>query len=126
MPWIWILRDALAIVVARSLVKALLAALGAGGIAPTAVDFGVLVVAFCAIGYASPAQRLARLGLTAVCSWAIVLVVALVRGATAAFGFDLVETLFAAAVGGGASLAIARFGAAGAAAGGGPEKPPGS
>jgi len=123
MPWIAILRDALAIIVARSLVKATLGAFGAGEGVQGAADFGVLVVAFCAIGCASPARRLPRLGLTAAATWTVVLAVALLRGASASHGRDLVATLIAMVIGGAASLAIVRTPAA---ADGGPATPPGS
>jgi hypothetical protein len=126
MPWIAILRDALAIVVARSLVKATLGAFGASAGAQDAVDFGVLAVAFCAIGCASPVRRFPRLGLTAAATWAVLLGVAILRGAAAVpHGRDLVATLLAMLVGGAASLAIVRPGAV-PATDGGAEKPPGS
>jgi hypothetical protein len=130
--WIAILRDALAIVVARSLARGLLDAFGAGDGAMGAVDLAVRVAAFCAIGCASPARRFTRLGLTAACTWAIMLIVGLVRGAAAAYGLDFLATLLAMLLGGAASLAIVRPGRGGAAAAAGspavgedPKLPPG-
>ena len=106
--WIAILRDALAIVIARSLAKGLLGAFGASEAAMGAVDFVVLVVAFCAVGCASPPRRFVRLGLTGASSWAILLIVSLVRGAVGSHAIDLLATLLAMLLGGAASLAIVR------------------
>jgi hypothetical protein len=124
-PWIAVLRDALAIVVARSLAKWLLAALGASVGAQDALDFAVLAVAFCAIGCASPVRRSARLLATAASTWGVLLAVGILRGATVPYGRDLVTTLVAMVLGGALSLAIARPRAS-AAADGGAGKPPGS
>jgi hypothetical protein len=126
-PWIAILRDGLAIVVARAFAKWLFGLFDPGEGVLSALDFLVLAAAFGVVGCRSPAQRSARLGLTAACTWAIMVTVGLVRGATAPYGLDLVATLLAMLIGGGASFAIARpGGAAGtsAVAGGNPEEPP--
>src|SRR5262245_37957339 len=126
-PWIAILRDGLAIVIARALAKWIFGLFDPGEGVLSALDFLVLVAAFCVVGCASPAQRTARLALTAACTWATMLVIGLARGATAPYGLDLVATLLAMLIGGGASFAIVRpGGAAGtsAVAGGSPEEPP--
>jgi hypothetical protein len=117
-PWIAVLRDAFAIVIARSLARWIFGAFGLGDSGLLVVDALVLVAAFCLVGCASPAQRAARLGLTALATWTVLLVVNLVRGATLPSSFDFAETALAMLIGGAASLAIVRPpGAAGVAGG---------
>ena len=116
--WIAILRDALAIVVVRSLMKWFVGLFDASDGVMGGLDFVVLVVAFCAVGCANPAQRYSRLGLTASCSWAITAAVGLLRGAGASYGLDLVTTLLAMLLGGAASLAVVRPGRDAGGAGG--------
>ena len=118
--WIAILRDALAIVVARSLSKWLAGLFDASGVAMAGIDFGVLVAALCAVGCASRARRFSRLGLTAACSWAITAGVGLVRGAAVPYVLDLARMVLATLLGGAASLAIVRPGRDAGGAGGSP------
>jgi hypothetical protein len=121
--WLAIVRDGLAIVVVLSFANAILGAFDVGVGAVVALDFLLLVAAFCAIGCANPERRHVRLALTAAGAWALLLLVNLVRGAAPPDLRDLGATLLAALVGGAASLAIVRPGSAPGAASG-PEPPP--
>jgi len=110
--WLTVLRDALAIVIASSVVRA--AGVGAD-LSDGAVGGLVLAVftaGFCASGCLSPDGRWAHLALVALASWLILLANGVLTGGAdspAVYVALLVNpTLFGMLVGGAASLAIVR------------------
>ena len=118
MRWVVVLRNGLAIVIARSLLKAALDAAGLGERGVAVADFGLLALAGCAVGCLAPAGRFAQIAATAVAVWLVSVAVAWISGATLgaglALGLLVSPTLLAMLLGGAASLAIVRTPGAGA------------
>jgi len=115
--WLPVLRNALAIVIVRSLLKAALEAAGTGEGGLALVDFGVLALAGCAVGCLAPAGRFATIAATAVGAWIVTLAIAGVSGVALGAGPALLwlvsPTLLAMLLGGALSLAIVRAPGAG-------------
>ncbi len=110
--WLDVLRDALAIVIASALVRAV--ALGAEVSDPTTSAFvlGVFVVGFCIAGCLRPRRRFAHLGLVALAAWLILALYGASTGGVESSGAYVMllfnPTLLGMLLGGAVSLAIVR------------------
>jgi hypothetical protein len=110
--WLDVLRDALAIVIASSLVRALGlgAELSEGTVAWLLL--AVFTAGFCASGCLHPERRWIHLSLVALASWLILSLYALLSGSADSpavyVSILLKPTLLALVLGGAASLAIVR------------------
>jgi hypothetical protein len=116
--WLPVARDALATVIARSLLRAALDAAGVGDQGLALLDLGVLALAGCVVGCLAPVGRFATIAATAVVVWLVTVAIAWISGVALGVGAAVATlvspTLLAMLLGGAASLAIVRAPGAGA------------
>jgi hypothetical protein len=110
--WVDVLRDALALVIASALVRAVALGAGASETATAGLVLGLFVVGFCVAGCLSPRRRFAHLGLVALAAWLILALNAASAGSVESPGayIELLinPTLVGMVLGGAASFAIVR------------------
>jgi hypothetical protein len=110
--WLDVLRDALAIVIASALVRAVALGAGASDEATAAFVLGVFAVGFCVSGCLSATRRFAHLGLVAIATWLILALYAVATGGVESsrtyVSLFVNPILIGMLLGGAASLAIVR------------------
>src|SRR5262245_24041469 len=110
--WIDALRDALAIVIASSMVRWIVLGVGASEEAAAASVLGVCAVGFCVSGCLNPTRRFAHLGIVALATWLVLAITGMIGGgpdsSTASLTMLFNPILLGMLVGGAASLAIVR------------------
>jgi hypothetical protein len=113
--WLNVLRDALAIVLASAVVRAIAIGVQASDGAVSALVFAVFAAGFCVAGCLSPIRRFAHLALVALAAWLILAANGALTGSAESpstyVGFLVYPTLLGMLLGGAVSLAIVPRGA---------------